>query len=418
MKDVRPLDRIIDKMSLPIWKAFSRSSYGQGLSNAGIKLNEYEPSTSIPKSPPEPEPEPKRKTCIQCGLEFPSHTGHMMCEVCIADADQHKAQPQPIPAPTSSNPLITALIAELNNAGYAPAQPIDAETVAEQVLERIKAQGMGGKQTIELKSNGHVVRTIEGKAPQWFPRLVKLAQCKVPALLVGPAGCGKTTAAKMLAQVLDVPFYRVSIAAGTDEGQLQGWLHPIGDNMRFDYVSSVVTKAYEQEQGGVVLIDDIDLGDPNALGILNAALDNGGWYIPLRHANPVFHRSEKFYILGAANTWGHGADRQYVGANQLDERTLSRFRMGQIPCDYDEQLEKDLFADDVVSFGHLLRARCRALPTLKKDVSTRDIESVHHMRAQFSLREAWYGFFGSWTRAQCQQVHASVNHVAMSVELD
>jgi cobaltochelatase CobS len=39
-----------------------------------------------------------------------------------------------------------------------------------------------------------------------------------------------------------------------------------------------------------------------------------------------------------ANTFGTGADRQYVGRNQLDESTLDRFRIGQIERDYDSEI--------------------------------------------------------------------------------
>jgi hypothetical protein len=40
-----------------------------------------------------------------------------------------------------------------------------------------------------------------------------------------------------------------------------------------------------------------------------------------------------FVCIAAANTFGTGADRQYVGRNQLDESTLDRFRIGQIELD-------------------------------------------------------------------------------------
>jgi cobaltochelatase CobS len=226
----------------------------------------------------------------------------------------------------------------------------------------------------------------------------------------------------MLAAHMDLPFHRVSLAAGTDEGQLQGWLHPSSEGMRFEYVPSVVSHAYEH--GGVVLLDDIDLGDANMLGIANAALDQAGWHIPLRHANPVFTKHPDFYILAAANTYGHGADRSYVGANQLDERTLSRLRAGQIRCDYDAELERSLFgnhkvgAEDSLAFGQRLRTRLRAQSGQSRDVSTRDIETRWLMLDQFTVGEAWYGQFCDWSADECARVHALVDHDAMSVELE
>ena len=44
--------------------------------------------------------------------------------------------------------------------------------------------------------------------------------------------------------------------------------------------------------------------------------------------------------MAGANTYGKGADRVYVGRNQLDGASLDRFRT--IFFDYDEKLELDL----------------------------------------------------------------------------
>ena len=45
------------------------------------------------------------------------------------------------------------------------------------------------------------------------------------------------------------------------------------------------------------------------------------------------------------NTYGTGANRQHVGANQLHERFLDRFRIGQIEMDYDADVEESLCDD-------------------------------------------------------------------------
>jgi cobaltochelatase CobS len=364
---------------------------------------------------------PTAMTCTQCGKTRPGHDSGL-CWAC-------RSRQKPAGAPsTETTPLITALMDELEKAGFTP-QP-DAVTmsqvvaIAESMADQMRVDGdatmrafvRANVQTIELKAPDKAPKTVDGPCPVWFGRLCTLAACRLPALLVGPAGCGKTTAVQRLAEALELPFHRVSIAAGTDEGQLTGWLHPVGAQMQFQYVPSVVTHAYEH--GGVVLIDDLDLGDANALGILNAALDDGGWDLPLRHEQPHLVRHDDFVIAAAANTWGHGADRQFVGANQLDERTLSRFRLGQIPCDYDAALERHLFADDVVRSGHALRQRCRAVPSLHKDVSTRDLASVHRLRSQLSLDEAWYGFFGGWSEAQLAHIDVTLDHERLCAVLE
>ena len=55
-------------------------------------------------------------------------------------------------------------------------------------------------------------------------------------------------------------------------------------------------------------------------------------------------RHKNFYCIAAANTYGQGADRQYVGRNQLDAASIDRFIF--IDWKYDETLERKLANND------------------------------------------------------------------------
>ena len=147
-----------------------------------------------------------------------------------------------------------------------------------------------------------------------------------PALLVGPAGSGKTYAAEHVAKALGVEFYPMSIGGQTTQSQLLGYMDAVGS-----YVSTVFRKAFEL--GGVFLLDEIDAGNANTLTILNAALANGYMSFP----DGTVKKHADFRCIAAANTYGSGADRQYVGRNKLDDATLDRFNV--ITWDYDEVLE-------------------------------------------------------------------------------
>ena len=333
--------------------------------------------------------------------------------------------PTPIPTPTVSNNPLIALIADgLREMGYVPEKSISAEqvvSIAEDCAQRIATEVMAqldieghllrSRHTLRIQINDRPVKEVNGRLPKFFPELLKLAQCNVPAFLVGPAGCGKTTAAEKLAEVLDVPFTRVSLSAGVDEGILQGWLLPVGDSGRFSYVPAPMVTAYET--GGVVLLDELDSADANMLIILSAVLDNSAWHIPLRYEQPAVVKHPRAYFLAAANTYGHGQNMQFCGANQLDERTLSRLRQGQISCDYDSDLEIEQFDAGIVEYGHMLRARCRAVPQFKRDISTRDIalnsDKVstcdHNGRPLYTVEQAWYNHFADWKADELTRVH-------------
>jgi cobaltochelatase CobS len=77
----------------------------------------------------------------------------------------------------------------------------------------------------------------------------------------------------------------------------------------------------------------MDSASPNVLTSLNAAIDNGECTFP----DKVIPRHPEFICIACANTYGNGADRQYVGRAQLDGATLNRF--AKVSIDYDDTLD-------------------------------------------------------------------------------
>jgi MoxR-like ATPase len=152
-------------------------------------------------------------------------------------------------------------------------------------------------------------------------------------MLVGPAAGGKTTACEQVATALGLPFY--SDGALTGKHELTGYKDGAGQ-----YHTTPFRQAFEH--GGVYLMDELDRSDPSVPLTLNSALANGFMSFPDR-AEPV-RRHPDFVPIVAANTFGRGADRIYVGANQLDGATIDR--TAPLVWDYDEVLERALAGDD------------------------------------------------------------------------
>ena len=119
------------------------------------------------------------------------------------------------------------------------------------------------------------------------------------------------------------------------------------------------------------LSDEIDNSDPSALIVINSALANG--YMAFPHE--TIDRHPDFRIIAAANTWGKGADLQYVGRNALDAATLDRF--DNIFFDYDRKLEECLYpSEEVLRF--MWSFRDAVLKTkIPHVVSTRGIGKVY-----------------------------------------
>jgi cobaltochelatase CobS len=158
-----------------------------------------------------------------------------------------------------------------------------------------------------------------------FEYLLKVCASRINAWVAGPAGSGKTTAAKNVARALNLVF-RYS-GAVTDPVSLTGYMQAEGK-----YVRSLFRESYEH--GGLFLLDECDASDANALLWLQAAIENGSGAFP----DGMVERHKDFVLVAGANTWGHGATAEYVGRNRLDGAFLDRF--ASVPWDYDHDLER------------------------------------------------------------------------------
>jgi MoxR-like ATPase len=159
------------------------------------------------------------------------------------------------------------------------------------------------------------------------PRILKYVSLGQHVFLSGPAGSGKTSVATKIAEALKLTLWPLSVGAQTTKTDLFGFIDGNGK-----YHTTPFREAFEK--GGVFLLDEIDAGNPNVLVALNSALSGAP---EIFFPDGLVKRHKDFRCIAAANTWGYGADRQYVGRNQLDAATLNRFL--QVTFDYDEELE-------------------------------------------------------------------------------
>lgn len=296
-----------------------------------------------------------------------------------------------------------------------PQAPLDRDEVMAMVDERIVQRAGEAAQQIESKLSGMLqgiqpkevkvyvrpdlseYRVPEGSSHASLDHVVKLSGLRQNILLVGPAGCGKTHLAEQAAQALGMEFSSISCTAGMSEAQLLGWLLPIGEGGRFEYVQSEFVRLYES--GGVYLLDEIDAADANTLMILNQALANGGFYVP--QARRMVKRHPDFVCIAAANTYGHGGDMVYAGRERLDGATLDRFRNGIVAMDYDDRVEEALIDGDVLTWGRNIRMRIDSLK-LRRVMSTRALIGFTQQKQAYGWdREEWErSYFADWTREE------------------
>lgn len=130
----------------------------------------------------------------------------------------------------------------------------------------------------------------------------------------GPAGSGKSSAARQASKVLNLEYGYISLNPQTPDSRLLGYMHAGGE-----YVPSEFFRRYTQ--GGVFCIDEIDNASAALVTTLNGLLENGHGAFP----HGVFERHADFVCICTANTIGRGGDINYPERRALDGAFLERF---------------------------------------------------------------------------------------------
>ncbi len=197
-----------------------------------------------------------------------------------------------------------------------------------------------------------------------FPKLLAIIKAGLMPMLVGPAGTGKSTSVEQAAYELGLDFYtsnRVQMAH-----ELTGYKDASGR-----YQPTQFYQAYKN--GGVFFLDEIDGSSPEALVTINTAMAQGYMNFPTGKV----YMNENFRLVAAGNTYGTGADAQYVGRNELDAATLDRFVV--VRWNYDNELESRIIGDkDLLKFGWAVRDAINKLK-LPIIISTRGLINVYNL---------------------------------------
>ena len=168
-----------------------------------------------------------------------------------------------------------------------------------------------------------------------FGYVLTLAEERIPIMLVGPMGTGKSHIAKQIAEYLEIPYGETPMSEGATRGDLLGRLTANQDRW---FILSKACEIYSG--GGVFNFEEIDAALPEVLITLNNAL--AGDKLFNSSNGEEYDRSDDFVAISTANTFGLGANREYTARNKLDAATIDRWRMGRVFVDLDESIEESI----------------------------------------------------------------------------
>mgnify|MGYP001052343708 FL=1 len=140
-----------------------------------------------------------------------------------------------------------------------------------------------------------------------------------PIFVTGLSGNGKTLMVEQVCAKQKRECYRVNITKQTDEDDLIGGFRLMDGSTKFVY--GPVVNA--MKSGGVLLLDEIDLGSANLM-CLQPVLEGKGVFI--KKTGEWVKPAPGFTVFATANTKGKGSDDgRFVGTGIMNEAMLDRF---------------------------------------------------------------------------------------------
>lgn len=244
--------------------------------------------------------------------------------------------------------------------------------------------------SVSLKPESIVMTDLKWKY------LIRSAVRAKNIMMTGPAGCGKTMAAKSLVKALNRPDFYFNLGATQDaRATLIGNTHFDSKKGTF-FAESAFVKAITTENA-VILLDELSRAHPDAWNILMTVLDNGQRYLRLDEAegSPIVNVASGVTFIATANI-----GNEYTSTRVLDRAILDRFTTIEMDVLNDTQefeLLKYMFPEvdeydlkAVAEIAHHTREVSRGESgKLTNMVSTRaSVETAGLIYDGFSLTEA------------------------------
>ena len=230
-----------------------------------------------------------------------------------------------------SGPIVEAIEKKLNELEHAHKQVTELQEKIDQ-LEKEPKQAIP---VIEIIGDTDYIK------PHWFDRAAAILNNDDPALLqnlllTGPAGCGKSRAAKEIAKTMGLEFFSCSMGGGLRYAQTFGSDQLDPETGGSFWRASPMIEAMQKPS--LILLDEILTCDPGVINGMNQILETGSRAFLSPIGELKVH--EKTVFVGTSNGTGREVSDQHSAIERQDDALLDRFVT--MPVDYCDTVESKI----------------------------------------------------------------------------
>ena len=290
------------------------------------------------------------------------------------------------PIPTSSTPSIPAektKTEEQTKETHTPSPPVSPQNVQHNISADLSVDEKRKLLTpTKAEDAAYIHRKIENITD--IDILKKAFETHKNVLLVGPAGCGKTSSARHFAYENKLPYASVELHGGVEIGDLIGQWTPTDEAGKFKWVDGLLT--FMVRYGGVFVAEEVNYMPSDFSSKLHGLLDKQRRLVLTEKDGEIIYAHPQFCFIACMN---YGAE----GTHMLTEAFKDRFDV-ELSLDYDEKIERQLIKDEkLLQMANKLRTMYYNNKEVSTIVSTRMLLQFEDNAKEFGRNVAERIFF-------------------------